>query len=57
MLEEKLKAIIPSSVKKFDKFDKEDPYHFDKWALDKYKQSCMYYWFKSRDGSRRETVP
>ena len=53
MLKDELRAMIPSKYNKFDKLESEDPYHFDSWGMDKYGNECLYYWFYSKDKSKR----
>lgn len=38
---------------KFRKLEKGEPYHFDKWEQDSDGKPCLYYWFNSTDGNKR----
>ncbi len=53
MLKKELKSIVPSRYNKFDKLESEDPYYFDSWGIDKYGNECLYYWFYSRNKSKK----
>ena len=48
-----LKRLIPTSINDFPKLELGEPYHFDHWADDKYKAPCLYYWFSSKNGTKR----
>jgi hypothetical protein len=45
--------LIPSVVNEFEKLEAGDPYYFDRWDNDRDGVPCLYYWFRSRDGSGR----
>ena len=49
----KLRNLIPASVSEFPKLETGQPYHFDHWADDRSGSSCLYYWFSSHDGTKR----
>ena len=48
-----LRKLIPDTVSVFKKLEAGDPYHFCKWAEDRFGAACMYYWFTSGDGSKK----
>lgn len=48
-----LKNIIPSKFSEFQKLTKGDPYYFDKWGTDSSQNSCLYYWFWSKDKTHK----
>jgi hypothetical protein len=48
-----LRKLIPATVNVFKKLEVGDPYHFDHWANDRSGATCMYYWFSSRTGSKK----
>ncbi len=48
-----LSEIIPSRHDEFQKLMAGDPYRFDSWDTDKHGNACLYYWFYSRDGSKK----
>jgi hypothetical protein len=51
--ESKLRNLIPKTVSKFSKLETGQPYHFDRWADDRSGSTCLYYWFHSHDGAKR----
>jgi hypothetical protein len=48
-----LRKLIPATVREFKKLKAGDPYYFDHWADDRFGAACMYYWFASGDGSKK----
>jgi len=48
-----LRTLIPATLSVFPKLEAGDPYHFDHWAEDSAGAACIYYWFTSRDGNKR----
>jgi hypothetical protein len=55
MLEATLHRLIPVKVSTFSKLNHGEPYQFDRWQNDRFASPCLYYWFKSRDGIKRNT--
>ncbi len=53
MLNAELKAIIPSKYRTFEKLERGDPYNFDSWRNDTYGNECLYYWFYSKNKSKK----
>lgn len=58
MLRIKLQEIIPEKVDKFPKFERGEPYHFDRWEFDNNGEFCLYYWFwkKKKIGKNKKRV-
>ena len=52
-VELRLRDMVPQKVAEFRKLEKGEPYHFDRWEQDIKGRPCLYYWFGSRDGLRR----
>ena|ERR1700730_9070279 len=48
-----LRKLIPTIVSEFPKLEAGEPYHFDHWADDRSGSTCLYYWFTSHDGVKR----
>jgi hypothetical protein len=51
--ESKLRDLIPKTASDFSKLGAGEPYHFDRWADDRSGSTCLYYWFYSHDGGKR----
>ena len=48
-----LKNIIPNAYTEFDELKSNKKYFFCKWGIDKYNEECLYYWFYSKDKSKK----
>jgi hypothetical protein len=48
-----LHELIPGTVNRFAKLKRGEPYHFDRWETDQLGSPCLYYWFRSRDGVKK----
>ncbi len=53
MLEPTLHSLIPEQVREFAKLIRGEPYHFDRWQDDRYGLECLYYWFMSKDRTKK----
>ncbi len=51
--ESKLRDLIPKAVSGFPKLETGEPYHFERWVYDRTGSTCLYYWFSSHDGRKR----
>jgi hypothetical protein len=50
---QQLQQLIPTAKAQFAKLETGPPYHFEKWADDRSGDSCLYYWFDPKDGSKQ----
>jgi hypothetical protein len=48
-----LRNLIPATVSEFQKLETGQPYYFDHWAEDRSGSDCLYYWFSSHNGVKR----
>jgi hypothetical protein len=48
-----LRGLIPATMSEFAKLETGQPYYFDHWADDHTGSTCLYYWFSSHDGAKR----
>src|ERR1700752_3586572 len=48
-----LQGLLPANLRKFAKLEPAEPYHLDHWAQDHSGSPCMYYWFSSHNGTKR----
>jgi hypothetical protein len=51
--ESKLPDLISKGVSEFPKLETGEPYDFERWADDRTGSTCLYYWFSSHDGGKR----
>jgi hypothetical protein len=49
----KLRDLIPKGMREFQKLETGKPYYFDQWGDDISGLPCLYYWFYSHDGDKR----